>query len=218
MTAPSGPLQVSRGFTQIFGRRPKTDVVFLLNGDRAVGDLQSFDQAGLKLAQDGKPLQIELARVRGVAFNSTLANLPVAKKPRIHVTLTDGSQVTGSAAARDEGGPLRMTTAFGAPLELPIAAIASIRFLDGRTTYLSDLEPQAARVTGFFGGPEQLAVAKDQNVLGGPLVVRGTEYSKGLGTRSQSRIVFDLSGQYRQFQAVAALDDLAADRGSAVCG
>jgi hypothetical protein len=214
MTAPTGALPISRGFSQVFGRRPKTDVVLLLNGDRAVGDLQSFDQSGLKLAQDGKPLQIELSRVRGVAFNSALANLPAAKKPRVHVTLTDGSQLTGAAATRDVDGPLRFTTAFGAPLELPLSAIASVRFLDGRTTYLSDLEPQESRVTGFFGGAERVASAKDQNIVGGPLMVRGTEYPKGLGTRSQSRIAFDLAGQYRRFQAVAALDDLAAQRGS----
>jgi hypothetical protein len=215
MTAPSGALQVSRGFSQVFGRRQKTDIVLLLNGDRAAGDLQSFDQAGLKLAQEGKPLQIELAHVRGVAFNSSLSSLPAAKKPRIHVTLTDGSQLTGSGAARDGEGPLRFTTAFGSPLEVPLSAILSLRFLDGRTTYLSDLEPQETRLTGFFGASERLAFAKDQNLIGGPLVVRGTEYPKGLGTRSQSQIAFDLAGRYRRFQALAALDDLAQGKGSA---
>jgi hypothetical protein len=214
MTAPSGAQQRSRGYAQVFGRRQKTDVVLLLNGDRAAGDLLGFDQTGLKLAQEGKPLQIELARVRGVAFNSALSSLPAAKKPRIHVTLTDGSQLTGSGAARESGGPLRFTTAFGPPLEVPLSAILSLRFLDGRTTYLSDLEPQEAGATGFFGASERVPFAKDQNVVGGPLVVRGTEYPKGLGTRSQSRIAFDLAGQYRRFQSLAALDDLAEGKGS----
>ncbi len=55
MSAPSDALQRSRWFAQVFGRRPKSDVVLLLNGDRAAGDLAAFDQANLK------------ARVRGQA-------------------------------------------------------------------------------------------------------------------------------------------------------
>ena len=174
----------------------------------------SFDQTHLKLLQGGKPLAIEMARIRGITFNSSLSNLPAVKKPRIHVTLTDGSQLTGYGASREQGGPLRLTTVFGSPLELPLASIAAIRFLDGRATYLSELQPQAARVSGYFDTAERVAVAKDRNVLGGPLVVHGTEYPKGLGTRSQSRIEYDLGGHYLRFEATAALDDLAGGKGS----
>jgi len=214
MAAPSDALERAHWFAQVFGRRPKSDVVLLLNGDRAAGDLLAFDQANLKLAQGGKPLQIETARIRGIAFNSALSSMPAVKKPRIHVTLADGSQLTGSGVSRERGGPLRFTTAFGSPLEVPLSAVSSIRFLDGRTTYLSDLAPLSARATGFFGSSERIPLARDRNVLGGPLVVRGTEYPLGLGTRSQSRIEFDLAGRYRHFQAIGALDDLAEGKGS----
>lgn len=214
ITGPADALQRSRWFAQVFGRRPKSDVVLFLNGDRAAGDLVSLDQANVKLTQGGKPLQIEMARIRGIAFNSALSNLPFQKKPRVHVMLADGSQLTGAAASRDGGGPLRFTTAFGAPLDVPLSAVLSIRFLDGRTTYLSDIEPHAARVTGFFGSSEPMPAAANRNVLGGPLVVRGKEYPKGVGTRSASRIEYDLGGHYRRFQAVAALDDLAEGKGS----
>jgi len=214
MSAPAEPAQRARWFTQVFGRGSKTDVVLLQNGDRATGDLLSFDQTHLKLSQGGKPLSIEMARIRGITFNSSLSNLPAAKKPRIHVTLTDGSQLTGYGATRERGGPLRLTTVFGSPLELPLASIAVIRFLDGRATYLSELEPRAAHVSGYFDTAERLAVAKDRNVLGGPLVVHGIEYPKGLGTRSRSRIEYDLGGRYSRFEATAALDDLAGGKGS----
>jgi hypothetical protein len=214
MSAPAEPAQRARWFTRVFRSGSKTDVVLLQNADRATGDLLSFDQTNLKLSQGGKPLSIEMARVRGIAFNSSLANLPAAKRPRIQVTLTDGSQLTGYGAGRERGGPLRFTTAFGAPLELPLTAVAAIRFLDGKTTYLSDLEPREARVNGYFDTAERVAAARDRNVLGGPLAVHGTEYPKGLGTRSRSRIEYDLGGRYSRFQATAALDDLAGGKGS----
>ena len=103
---------------------------------------------------------------------------------------------------------------FGAPLDLPVSAIAAIRFLDGKATYLSELEPLEARLTGYFDAAERVAVVKDRNVLGGPLAVRGTEYPKGLGTRSKSRIVYNVGGRYSRFEATAALDDLAGGKGS----
>jgi hypothetical protein len=214
MGAPVEPAQRARWFTRVFGSRSKTDIVLLQNGDRATGDLQSFDPTSLKLSQGGKPLAIEMARVRGISFNASLSNLPAAKKPRIQVTLTDGSQLTGYGAGRERGGPLRFTTVFGAPLELPLAAVAAIRFLDGKTTYLSDLEPREARVSSYFGTAERVAVARDRNVLGGPLAVHGIEYPKGLGTRSRSRVEYDLGGRYARFAATAALDDLAGGKGS----
>jgi hypothetical protein len=214
MTAPAGALERSRWFAQVFGRGAKSDVVLLQNGDRAAGDLLSFDQVNLKLSQGGKPLLIEMARIRGIALNSSLVSRVTEKKPRIHVSLTDGSQLTGWSASIGRSGRLRFTTSFGVPLDIPIAAVFSIRFLDGRTTYLSDLAPREARVAGFFGASDSVPFEKDRNVLGGPLAVQGTEYPKGLGTRSRSRIEYELDGTFRRFEATVAIDDLAQGKGS----
>jgi NPCBM/NEW2 domain len=213
MDVPEHAVERSQAFARVFGRGEKTDMVLLFNGDRATGELLSFDRSALKLSQGGKPLQIDMGRVRGIVFNSTLSNLPAPQKPRVGISLVDGSQLTGSMATRDPGGPLRMTAAFGATVEIPLSAIESIRFLDGRATYLSDLEPQMSRVVSYFGQKEP-APAKDRNALGGPLALRGREYAKGLGTRSQSSVTFQLDHSYRQFQSLAAIDDIAQGKGS----
>jgi hypothetical protein len=99
-------------------------------------------------------------------------------------------------------------------LELPLADVAGIRFLDGRATWLSDLTPSESRLAPYFGSATAPAALRDQNAAGGPLLVRGRPCGKGLGTRSQSRIVYELAGQYRLFQATAAIDDFAAGKGS----
>jgi hypothetical protein len=214
MSLPEGSIERSQAFAQLFRRRTKSDTVLFLNGDRAAGEVAGFDQAALKLVQAGKPLQIELSRIRGILFNSDLSSLPEPKKPRVHITLNDRSQLTGFGLALDPNGPLRLTAAFGAPLELPLAAVSSIRFLDGRITYLSDLKPEHAEVVGFFGDRSE-AFAKDQNIGGGPLLVREKEYAMGLGTRSRSVLSYDLGGRFRRFQAVAAIDDSSLGKGSA---
>ncbi|HEV8003155.1 MAG TPA: NPCBM/NEW2 domain-containing protein [Planctomycetaceae bacterium] len=214
VSVPEGVADKTRAFRDVFGRRDKSDTVLLVNGDRLAGDLTSFDQAALKLSQGGKLLQIELPRVRGISFSSDLTSLPAAHKPRIEVTLGDGSQLTGWNASREAGGPLRLSSLLVSTLELPLADVAAIRFLDGRTTYLSDLQPTESRLAPYFGSATTAAPGHDQSAAGGPLLVRGVSYPKGLGTRSSSRIVYQLGAQFRAFQATAAIDDYARGKGS----
>jgi NPCBM/NEW2 domain len=208
-------VEKTRAFRAVFGHREKSDTVLLVNGDRLAGDLASFDQASLKLSQAGKMLQIELPRVRGIAFSSELTSLPPPHKPRILVSLSDGSQLTGWNASREPGGPLRLSSVLASTLELPLSNVAAIRFLDGRATYLSDLQPAESRLAPYFGPATAAPPGRDQNAAGGPLVVRGQEQSKGLGTRSESRVAFELDGRYRLFVATVAIDDYAQGKGSA---
>jgi len=214
VNVPDSVAEKTRAFRQVFGRREKSDTVLLVNGDHLAGDLASFDQAALKLTQAGKTLQIELPRVRGIAFSSELTSLPPTHKPRVMVTLGDGSQLTGWNASYEPGGLLRLSSVLASTLELPLADVAGIRFLDGRATWLSDLTPSESRLAPYFGSATAPAALRDQNAAGGPLLVRGRPCGKGLGTRSQSRMVYELAGQYRLFQATAAIDDFAAGKGS----
>jgi hypothetical protein len=215
VSVPEDVVDRTRAFQTVFGHREKTDTVLLVNGDRLAGDLASFDQASLSLSQAGKKLQIELPRVRGIAFSSDLTSLPPAHKPRILVSLSDGSQLTGWDASREPGGPLRLSSVLASTLELPLADVVAIRFLDGRATYLSDLQPVESRLAPYFGPATDAPPGHDQNAVGGPLVVRGREQCKGLGTRSASRVAYDLDGHYRLFSATVAIDDYARGKGNA---
>jgi sRNA-binding regulator protein Hfq len=208
------PADRTRAFRDVLGSRDKSDTVLLVNGDRLAGDLTSFDQTSLKLSQAGKVLQIEFPRVRAIAFSSNLTSLPPPHKPRIAVTLSDGSQLTGWNPSREPGGPLRLSSLMASTLELPLSAIATIRFLDGRATYLSDVQPTESRLAPYFGTDVASPPAQDQTAAGGPLLVRGRQYAKGLGTRSQSRITYELGGRYRLLQATAGIDDYADGKGS----
>jgi hypothetical protein len=214
VSVPDGVVEKTRAFCQVFGRRDKSDTLLLVNGDRLAGDLASFDQTALKLSQAGKVVQIELPRVRGIAFSSDLTSLPAPHKPRIEVTLSDGSQLTGWNASREAGGALRLSSLFASTLELPLSAVAAIRFLDGRATYLSDLQPTESRLAPYFGASTAAAPERGQSAAGGPLLVRGVQYRNGLGTRSSSRVVYELGGQVRSFQATAAIDDYAQGKGN----
>src|SRR5262249_8486915 len=153
-------------------------------GDRLAGDLTGFDQTNLKLSQGGKILQIALPRIRGISFSSELSSLPASHRPRIQISLADGSQLTGWSAIREPGGTLRFSSLLTSTTELPLSAVSAIRFLDGRATYLSDLQPTESRLVPYFGSASAATPLPNHNAAGGPLVVRGRTRGNGLGTRS----------------------------------
>jgi len=66
------------------------------------------------------------------------------------------------------------------------------------TTYLSDL---------YYVMKQGDAPRTDTNSSGDALSIRGTKYSKGLGCRNSSRIMYKLGGKADRFQAVVGLDD-----------
>jgi hypothetical protein len=57
-------------------------------------------------------------------------------------------------------------------------------------------------------------VLRDQNVNGGSLTIDGVPYTKGLGTNSVSRIVYDVPAGCTTFATDVGVDDAAATKGS----
>ena len=60
--------------------------------------------------------------------------------------------------------------------------------------------------------------ARDRNVLGEPIVVRGKQYLKGIGMHAAARLTYRFDGDYRRFDSMVAVDDSAKGRGSVTFG
>jgi hypothetical protein len=75
--------------------------------------------------------------------------------------------------------------------------------------YLSDLNWTSATV-GWN------TVQRDLNIKGNTISLRGTTYSKGIGTHAVSRITYDLSGHYGTFQSDIGIDDQVNGNGSVI--
>jgi beta-galactosidase GanA len=116
---------------------------------------------------------------------------------------TGSFQLSASATYQQDGSDGRT----GATLPLTVRAAGDI--------YVSDL-PFTSSTNGF--GP----VERDMNVGGtglgdgGPLVVHGTTYAKGLGTNAVSSVTLDLPAGCRTFTSDVGVDDAAAGKGSVV--
>lgn len=89
--------------------------------------------------------------------------------------------------------PTRLDTIEGdvVKMERPVQRINGI--------YLDALDPVS--VTQGYG-----TLQKNRSVWEKPMVIAGASYIRGLGTHAPSRIVYNLDGQYKRFQAYAGAD------------
>ncbi len=116
--------------------------------------------------------------------------------------------------------PIRLRIA-GATLVLaasgePVSGLGTqrLRVDGGRRVWLSALSPNAVNEEGAFGvvWPWQRDVGLD----GGPLILGGKRYAKGIAVHSAARLAWDLGGAYLRLRALVGIADLVAPEGDCV--
>ncbi|MCD6415982.1 MAG: NPCBM/NEW2 domain-containing protein [Planctomycetes bacterium] len=90
-------------------------------------------------------------------------------------------------------------------------AVASIIVPSKACIYLSDLEPVGVVREPFFDVVWQPQL--DSSALGGPVMLRGRRYEKGIGMHARTRMTFDVPTGYTRFFAAVGIDDAAGGRG-----
>jgi len=83
--------------------------------------------------------------------------------------------------------------------------LARIDVAAGRWTWLSELRPVSAEQVPMLALGWDHHV--DENVRGGPIVVAGQSFERGLGVHARSVLIFELDGAYREFVTSFGLDD-----------
>ena len=195
-------------------RSERSDLLVLENGDRVAGELTGIGAESLTLEGPVGETQLHRAGVRAIGFNPELISFPEQEGPRVLVQLVNGSTFAGERPRLEANDRLYLEAAFGPMLNLPLSAVASIRFEGGRVVPLSDLEPAKYEYTPYLSGERDLK--RDRSIEGGPLRLRGREYPRGLGMHSRSAVTYDLGGGYRRFEATVGIDDAAQGGGNAV--
>ena len=123
-----------------------------------------------------------------------------------------------SSLTGKEGG-VSVTTAAGVKLDVPFERIVRVDYTQGRLEYLSDLTPTKIVTRSNLDDeetPDQWHVYKDSNLDKKPMVLAGVTYSKGLALKPYAELIFDLKGDYREFEAMAGIDDGISVAGSAI--
>lgn len=148
-----------------------------------------------------------LNTLRGLIFKNTLG--PKARPVVCKVLDTLQDVVMVSSIAPIPGG-LSVTTPADAKIDFKYDQIAQIDYTKGKLDYLSDLPPGKLIAKSNLDeddNPDQWHVYKDSNLNKRPMVVGGVTFAKGLALKPYVEMVWDLKGEYREFEAVVGIDD-----------
>jgi hypothetical protein len=195
------------------------DEILLTNDDRQKGKVLEIAEGTLTLATDLGNAKFPLSRIQSVALTDPKTTSPFAIA-RLQIGLRDGSQLPASSVIADEKSLTIQVAVSGLTLTGGTAAdVVALQSLDpSRLAYLSDLEPSGYRHVPYLS--IEWPYECDHNVRGGPLVVGGNRYWKGLGMHSAARLTYSLdpAAGWRRFEASVAVDDSAGGRGSVTFG
>jgi len=184
-----------------------------MNAAEVAGSCLGASEGKLQFRFNEQTRSINLDRLVGIVF---AAHPPVRARAAMRqvVEFVNGDRVSGvlSAVSADA---LELQLAGGKSLVLPCEAVRQVTFKNGRLVYLSDLEPLSVEEVPYFGRTWQYR--QDAALDGGPLVIGGAEYKKGLAVHSRCVLRYALDGQYELFKTRIGFDDTAAGRGAVAC-
>jgi hypothetical protein len=193
-----------------------SDVVLLTNNDRVTGELTALSGGTLEFATSAGPVKLPLSRVEAIIFGNRYHVSANSDRPNLILGTTDGSVLKAERIFVEDK---KLTVELTGGVKLDGGSVEDIAFLQstgGKFSYVSDLEPVDYRHVPYLS--IEWPYQRDRNVRGEPLSVGGQQYLKGIGMHSASRLTYRLDGQYKRFDALVAVDDSAAKKGSITSG
>lgn len=180
-------------------------------GDTLQGVLVGLDEGKLSMQSDLGNTDVKLDNVDRLTFGgATPARSIPALSARLGFvsgsTLTTGSfsWTLGKITFTDPAGQERTCTA---------DQLVSVRILGGRIVWLTELDPAKEEQTSLLGTRWPLQV--NRNVTGGPLLLAGNRFERGLGVHTRSVLTYNLDGSFTNFSLRCGLDDSAVPHGQA---
>ncbi len=210
------PVEMRDGQTPPWaGERRRRDLVLMRNGDVRRGVVRHLDQplGSLTLMDDGKEVRLDAGQVVGLALNTELSRSLRPRENFGRMTLDNGTRLSFREPAI-HGLSLKVKTLFGAEVQVRLEELVRLETRQGPAVYLSDLKPTGYEHQPFLGISWPYLL--DRSVSGKSLLLGGHVYDKGIGMHSQSRLSFDLNGQYRRFESWVGLDDVRGQGGRVV--
>jgi hypothetical protein len=192
---------------------PAAKDALVLAGDRVEGAVQGVSGGKVQFEVSGKPVPLELSRVRAIVFGPRNRTPGPNQGLGIQLDLGGGERLSGQWLKMDED-ILSLRLAWGDTLDVPVASISRLEVQNGRLVYLSTLRPSETRATPFLD--RTFPIRADSAVSGRPLRLRGRTYVRGLGVHSRTEVTYQLDGTFRTFAATLGVDDAVGSQGSVV--
>ena len=206
--------------------------LYLANGDRLRGRVAGAGEDVSWESEHGR-LRFPLAAVRAVRFGRLLEGVKAKyveafrremKRGRDVVIVQRDTRPFPVYASVLAAGEAALTVRLGdekRELELRkidggfVArdAVVRLEFVGEHMRHLSSFEPIDVKGKALFGHPPRWR--RDGMVLGGPLLLGGRTYARGIGVQAYSRVEFVLGGRWDAFFALCGIDDAAGREGEA---
>lgn len=191
------------------------DTLYLTNSDTDTGVVKIFtkDTIVFKSSRFRKEVTYQVSAVYAVLFYP-MCSPP--KEPEGLFAIASGKaknyEIKGTITEFNaDTETVKLATLYSAEVVLPFATLSIVFFKNGKAVYLSDMEPASAETKPYFdGGQVFFTWERDSNVRdGGPIVINGVEYRKGLSAHSRTELKYALSGKFARFTALVGLDETA---------
>jgi hypothetical protein len=188
------------------------------NLDYHKGVLHDVTEDAVRFELDGEVLPVKRSKVYGIAYRHGIPQ----NRPTTICRITDAAGSQWPVRSLSLAEKLQWTTPAGLDVAQVMDKIVQIDFSSGKIVYLSDLKPESVRWTPYFGpGKPPAAVEQffapryDRGFDGGPLLLSGRQYHKGLALHSRTELMYRLPGPFSRFRAVAGIDDAVRPSGKA---
>ncbi len=140
---------------------------------------------------------------------------PLPAEVFMRIETRDGGAVDG-VLEKIEFGLWRVRPLWDQRRTLPVRVdeIVYVEVLNGRTLYLSQLEPSGVKERTRLA-PAQ-PHRRNRNCKGGVISLGGNHYNWGLGVHADSELSYEIAGRFKTFVATVGIDDKVGDQGSVV--
>jgi hypothetical protein len=193
------------------GKAPRTVTETVL--DQLEGTILEVTPAGAKFDFDGDKIDVKREKMEGIIFLQPVKRTLPA--PACRLKTNDGS-VWSVRSLELKGDTISLSTTSGVSRSLPLASLSQIDFGVGNVLFLADMEQELNQGEISFQPKNMLssfkqltAPRKNKSVGGDPLSIKGMKYAKGLSLHSRTRLDVRVPEGYRQFRAIAGIDDTA---------
>ena len=183
-------------------RRGDEDRVLLTNGDVLRGFVASVSSDSIQL--DGTTGLTDVPPHVVVAIRLAATRPASPALPAMTVWLRDGTRLTVTALRWGDDG-LSARLPFGPTVTPPVDRVLRAEMVGGRWEWLSAHQPISYEHTPMMALDWPFVV--DRNVLGGPIVVAGESFERGVGVHARCSLTYDLKAAYTEFTTRFGLDD-----------
>ncbi len=196
-----------KDWAERLARKRRRDVAVLIKNDSINPVDVNFGEADA----EGKSIEFQLpggrkgkfvfANLHGLIFQRELD----PQAPPVLCKLYDSYQNTimVSSVTRTPAG-LSVTTPAGARIDISQEFLTRLDYTLDKVAFLSRLEPNKVVQRSNFDFVD--IYRRDKNLDNGPLRVYGESFTIGLALHAHTELEYDLKGDYREFHALAGID------------